>query len=267
MTRMRSWTWVVVLVVGLALYLLVRRATVQTGNPNFVPSLILLGAAVAPVTFLTFMAGRRIGYGVGGDVIALTALVGGVVGVVTAGVLEFDTLRDLGVVPMIAVGVIEEAAKLITPVVLLLTLRERRVADGLLIGVASGAGFAVLETMGYAFVALIKSQGDLSVVDDVLFFRGVLSPAAHMAWTGITCAALWAAAEHGPHLRAYLRFVGVFVVAVALHTTWDSIGSFVGYILLAAISLALLTYTAHHATRDTARIPVITPPRALSRGV
>ena len=57
-------------------------------------------------------------------------------------------LRELGVVPMLAVGFIEEAAKLIVLVVLVITLRPRRRADGLVLGVAAGAGFAVLETMG-----------------------------------------------------------------------------------------------------------------------
>src|SRR5690348_9276093 len=210
MTRARWWSWCVVLAVGLALYFLVRDATIRPGNPDFVPALILLGAAVAPASFLTFMAGRRIGYRVGGGLIALTALIGGVVGVVTAGVLEYHTLRDLGVVPMFAVGLIEEGAKLIAPVVLVLWLRPLRIADGLLIGVASGAGFAVLETMGYAFVALIQSQGSLAVVDGILFERGVLSPAAHMAWTGLTAAALWAAAEHGWRGPSVMRFVGVY---------------------------------------------------------
>jgi protease PrsW len=255
MARTRSWYWVVVLGVGLALYFLVRHATVTTGNPNFVPSLILLGAAVAPASFLTFMAGRRIGYGVSGGLVAFTALVGGVVGVVTAGLLEYDTLQRLGVVPMFAVGVIEEAAKLLAPLVMLVFVRPRRTADGLLLGVASGAGFAVLETMGYAFVALIKSQGDLAVVDGVLFVRGVLSPAAHMAWTGLTAAALYAAAERRFHPRALARFAGVYVVAVALHTIWDSIGDLAGYAVLSGVSLTLLTVTAHRATHEHRRLP------------
>ena len=34
-----------------------------------------------------------------------------------------------------------------------------------------------------------------AVVDDVLFLRGVLSPAAHMAWTGLTAAAPWRAVD------------------------------------------------------------------------
>lgn len=46
MTAVKRWSWVVVLVVGLALFWAVLRTLVATGNPNLVPSLILLGAAV-----------------------------------------------------------------------------------------------------------------------------------------------------------------------------------------------------------------------------
>ena len=66
-----------------------------------------------------------------------------------------------------------------------------------------------------------------------------------MAWTGLTAAALFAAAERGWRGGAIARFLGVYVVAVLLHTTWDSVGSTLVYVVLAAISLGLLTYTAH----------------------
>jgi protease PrsW len=243
----------VVLVVGIALFLAVLRTLVVTQNPNLVPSLILLGAAVIPAAFVTFVRARRLEFGIGGGAVALIALVGGVVGVVAAGMLEFDTLQRLGFMPMLAVGVIEEAAKLIAPVVVLVATRHRHPADGLLAGVASGAGFAALETMGYAFVVLIQSQGNLAVVEEVLLVRGVLSPAAHMAWTGLTAAALWRAAERGWTGRAIGGFVGVFVVAVLLHTAWDSIGGTVTYVILAVISLTLLAVTTHRlGTQRTA---------------
>ena len=47
------------LVVGVALFLAVERTLVATQNPNFVPSAILLGAAIVPAVFLTFVYGRR----------------------------------------------------------------------------------------------------------------------------------------------------------------------------------------------------------------
>jgi protease PrsW len=239
------WSWVAVLVVGLVLFWVVLRTLVDTQNPNLVPSLILLGAAVIPASFVTFVRARRLEFGLGGGAVALIALVGGVIGVVAAGTLEFDTMRRLGFTPMLAVGVIEEAAKLIAPLAVLVWTRHRHPADGLLAGVASGAGFAALETMGYAFVVLVQSGGNLAVVEEVLLLRGILSPAAHMAWTGLTAAALWRAADRGWTGRALAGFLGTFVVAVALHATWDSAGSPVVYLVLAVISLTLLTVTTH----------------------
>ena len=51
---------------------------------------------------------------------------------------------------MIMVGLIEEAAKLIVPLLVLIFSSTRRSRDGVIIGVASGMGFATLETMGTA---------------------------------------------------------------------------------------------------------------------
>jgi RsiW-degrading membrane proteinase PrsW (M82 family) len=247
MGRARRWSWVLVLIAGGGLFELVRRTIITTGNPNLVPSLILLGAAVIPSAFVAFVASRRLVFAVSGTAAVLTGLIGGVIGVVTAGVLEYRTLVRLGFMPMVGVGLIEEFAKLIVPAALLLLYRRRNrhPADGLLLGIASGAGFAVLETMGYAFVTLIQSRGNLAVVDNVLFVRGILSPAAHMAWTGLTAAALWGAAIEHWRGRAVARFLGTYVVVVALHSSWDMAGNTVTYAVLAGIALVLLTITTH----------------------
>src|SRR4051795_4543118 len=237
MAHARRWSWVVVLVVGVVLFELIRRAIVETGNPHFVPALILLGAAVIPTAFVTFVAGRRLVFAVRPGTVLLTALVGGVIGVLTAGRLEYDALRRLGALPMVGVGLIEEFAKLLVPAaIFLLVRRYSHPADGLLLGVASGAGFAILETMGYAFVVLIQSRGNLGVVDNVLFVRGLLSPAAHMAWTGIAAAALWDAGAHRWRGAAGVRFVGAFVAVVALHTAWDTVGNTAAYVVVSVLS-------------------------------
>ena len=88
----------------------------------------------------------------------LVAFAGGVVGVAAAGLIEYDTLCRLDTLPAIAVALAEETAKLIAPLAVLVFTRHRRAADGLLVGVASGAGFAVMETMGYSAVALVQSH-------------------------------------------------------------------------------------------------------------
>src|SRR3954466_11239503 len=266
MGHVRRWSWLAVLVVGGVLFELIRQGIVETGNPHLVPALILLGAAVIPSAFVSFIAGRRLVFAVSSGTVLLTGLVGGVIGVVTAGVLEYDTLRRLGTLPMLGVGLIEEFAKLIVPAAMLLVVRRNRhPADGLLLGVASGAGFAVLETMGYAFVVLIQSRGNLAVVDDVLFSRGILSPAAHMAWTGLAAAALWDAGAHRFRGSSVARFVGAFAAVVVLHSVWGTFGSTVVYVVVSLISLALLAVTSHHLAAphrrdDTAAIPEVAAP-------
>jgi RsiW-degrading membrane proteinase PrsW (M82 family) len=239
-------TWLWILIVGVGLYLLVRHTLIATGDPNYLPALILLGAAVVPVSFVAFVSERQLPYDVSPGLLVIIALVGGVIGTVVAGSLEYRTLTDLGVLPLVWVAVFEEAAKLIAPAaVLFFTQHRRHPADGLLLGVAAGAGFAVLETMGYAFVVLIQSNGNINAVDGVLLVRGLLSPAAHMAWTGLTAAALWRTASRGEGMFAGMRFIAVFLLAVILHAAWDSIHTETGYAVLAAISLILLFATVH----------------------
>lgn len=239
------WTWLGVLVVGIVLFELVLQTLLSTQNPNLIPALLLLGASIAPAAFVTFIRGRRLDYSVSGGVIAGVAFVGGVVGVVTAGTLEYDTLRSLGPLAVVGVGVIEECSKLLAPAAVLWFGRWRTPADGLLIGVASGAGFAALETMGYAFVTLVQTKGNIGAVDDVLLLRGLMSPAAHMAWTGLTAAALWRAAQERWTGRATVRFLAVLAGAIALHALWDGLGSLLADGVIAVIGLALLTWTAH----------------------
>jgi RsiW-degrading membrane proteinase PrsW (M82 family) len=246
----RRWAWLGVLVVGLALYILVLRTLVRTQNPNFVPALILLGATVVPLAFLTFAQARTGRWQVPGSALVTSAFFGGVIGVVVAGRLEYDTLRGLGALPLLIVAIIEEAAKMIVPVVLLFTVlarHERRLpSDGLIIGVASGMGFAALETMGYAFTALLASKGEIAAVQETLLIRGLTAPAGHTAWTGLTCGALWAffAATHGRG-RKFLAFIATFVGAVILHTCWDTFGGIIPFVILGIISIGWLFLALH----------------------
>jgi RsiW-degrading membrane proteinase PrsW (M82 family) len=251
----RRHAWLGVLAVGVALFLAVERTLVATQNPNMVPTTILLGAAVVPAAFVAFISGRRLRYAVTGTVVAASAFFGGVIGLVVAGTLEFDVQRDLGALPMIGVGLIEETSKLIVPVAILLFLRHYRTpADGLLIGVASGAGFAAMETMGYAFTTLVTSRGSITDTVDELLLRGLLSPAGHMAWTGITAAALYAAAASGWRARKVGEFGLAFLVAVGLHALWDSQSSLVGTAAVGAVSLLVLGITVHRCAA-AARTP------------
>jgi RsiW-degrading membrane proteinase PrsW (M82 family) len=258
----RRFGWLAVLLVGLALFALVYQTLIHTQNLNFVPAMILLGASVMPATFVTYVSSRGGGGRLPASLIAGTALLGGVLGTVVAGRLEFDTLRALGTVPVIAVGLAEEAAKLVVPVVLVLLLPRlpaftARIgngpaldpADGVIIGIAVGMGFAVLETMGYAFVAIV-SHGGIGGVEELLFLRGLLSPVGHAAWTGLTSAALWrwaAGERHGAR-----HFCLLFLLAAALHATWDGAA---GSLLVMAVVAAVSAYGLIHEVHRSALSP------------
>jgi RsiW-degrading membrane proteinase PrsW (M82 family) len=249
MRTSRRWAWLGVLVAGLILYIVVLRTLVQTQNPNFVPALILLGATVVPLAFLTFAQARTGRWQVPAWALVVSALFGGVIGTVVAGTLEYDTLRRLGVLPMLLVAVIEEAAKLIVPLILLLTVvirhNRRLPTDGLVIGVAAGMGFAALETMGYAFTALLASRGDIGAVQETLFVRGLTAPAGHTAWTGLTAGAMWALIAN-PSGKRLLAFIATYIGAVVLHTCWDTFDGVIPFIILAIISLGWLFLVLRH---------------------
>jgi RsiW-degrading membrane proteinase PrsW (M82 family) len=163
-----------------------------------------------PVTFVTYLYERLPSWEVPLPALAICFLWGGVVGTVVAGTLEYDVARALGFLPKLAIGLIEESAKLIVPLIFYFVGRYRSEAAGIVFGVTTAAGFAGLETMGYGFVSLLSSKGNLGVLDEVLLMRGLTSPAGHMAWTGLVCAVLWREAQgraRHPGLAGSRRFL------------------------------------------------------------
>lgn len=139
-------------------YLAVLRTLTATQNLNFVPSLLLLGSTVAPAAAPMYAASRAQQPKLRPSLIAAVTVAGGVIGTIAAGTVEFDVLQRLDTVPMLAVGPIVETSKLLVPVLVLLVIRPRQRADGVVIGIASGAGFAALETIGYGFTALLNER-------------------------------------------------------------------------------------------------------------
>nr|WP_179756924.1 PrsW family glutamic-type intramembrane protease [Kineococcus aurantiacus] len=249
--RLARFSWLTVLLAGVVAYVVVLRVMVRTQNLNFFPTLLLIGAITVPVTVLAFAEVGRGGTAVRGWLVATVAIAGGVVGTATAGTLEFDTLRTLGVVPMLFVGIIEEFAKLIVPLVVFAVRRPRDPRGGVVVGVAAGMGFAVLETMGYGFQALLQA-GSIAAVHQELLLRGLLSPACHIAWTGMTVAVLWRVPTARHRGRAVALFVLTYVAAVALHATWDGSRSEGVHVVVAAVGLVVLFVFVHQAHR---RVP------------
>jgi RsiW-degrading membrane proteinase PrsW (M82 family) len=256
--------WFRVFVGGALLFFAVEQALKFTGNIEFIPMVLILGAFVVPVTFVAFFYGqeRAIDKSIHIEaplrIVAACFFIGGVIGVVTAGFVEYETLTKLTVSSLFVVGLIEEGAKLIFPVAIYLRWRYRSEADGLLFGVASGMGFAALETMGYGLASLMQSGGTVGMLEEIVLIRGLLSPVGHAAWTGLICATLWHERQRTGRLFNP-SVVWVFLLAVVLHASWDIAGSFQqasisypGYVIVGGVSLTLLIRKLREARRSTA---------------
>jgi protease PrsW len=270
--------WFQTLVSGLVLFYVVQQVLLGTQNPNLVPTLLLLGAFLTPVAFVTYVYERQPVCNVPLATVAICFFWGGAVGTVLAGLLEYETLRGLGPLALVGVGLIEESAKLVFPLAIFLRGRYRLESEGLLFGVAAGMGFAALETMGYGFVALLGSRANLAAIDTTLLIRGLLAPAGHAAWTGLVCAVAWRERQRAGQLVLNGAIISAFVVAVLLHGLWDAfnflaaagarfplieLGAQVLSLAIALTSLSLLIRRLREARRLDA-VPAAPPPQSRS---
>jgi RsiW-degrading membrane proteinase PrsW (M82 family) len=220
-----------IFLIGLALWVATVVVIFLTGNPNLIPTLVLLGSFLVPVTFVAWAFERRGTGELTAGLVFSTFLTGGILGVLGASVLEAYLLHPSPTL-FLAVGLIEEAAKLVALMVLTRHLQTRSMRDGMILGAAVGFGFAAFESAGYAFTALFTVDG-LSVIQLVQteLVRGLLAPVGHGLWTAILGGILFATSRHGRLAitgKLILAYLGVSV----LHGLWDSMHSIALYLTL-----------------------------------
>jgi len=229
-TRQRRW-WLRIFLIGLVLWLATVAVIFLTGNVNLIPTLVLLGSFLVPVTFVAWAFERRETGEITATLVLSTFITGGVLGVLGASVLEAYLLHPSPWL-FFGVGLIEEAAKLAALMVLTRHLRTKSMRDGMILGAAVGFGFAAFESAGYAFTALFTVDG-LSVMQVVQteLLRGLLAPVGHGLWTAILGGVLFAGSPPNRFAitgKLVLAYLGVSI----LHGLWDSMHSIALYLTL-----------------------------------
>jgi RsiW-degrading membrane proteinase PrsW (M82 family) len=208
---------------GLVLWALSVVATGVTGNPNLVPTVILLGSFLVPVTAVVWNFDHEADSALSGQRVVYAFIAGGVLGSVASSLLESWLLQDVALT-YLGVGLIEELVKLAALVIFSVGLATYTTRDGVVLGAAVGFGFAALETSGYAFVALFTNRGGASLASligtEVL--RGLLAPIGHGLWTAILGGVLFHAASGRGRLRLTWGLAGAYVGVSVLHALWDS---------------------------------------------
>lgn len=234
------FSWILALVIGLVAYVATFAIMLLNRNSTMLPTVLLVGASVIPLTVLLLAQSTRLGPLVPSRILLVTAGLGGLFGICAAGLEEAVAGLVLGRASILLVGVIEESAKLVVPLLVLALAHRVTRGGGIVVGIASATGFAVLETMGYGFNALLSRSGGLGALDATLVLRGILVPAGHVAWTGAICAALWYLVETSHKVRGTLALVVAYVGAIVLHTAWDATASSAGHVLIGVISVGTL---------------------------
>ncbi|MEU5881051.1 PrsW family glutamic-type intramembrane protease [Spirillospora sp. NPDC047279] len=217
-----SRTWLKIFWVGLALWVATVLVTVITSNTNLVPTIVLLGSFLVPVTFVVW----AYEHGTSGEItvpVLFTAfVVGGVLGVLGASLLE-TYLLDPSLWMYVGVGLIEEAVKLAALMFVARHLRGRSLRDGLVLGATVGFGFAAFESAGYALNALFTVEGiSLRSMIETEILRGILTPLGHGLWTAIVGGVLFAASRGHRHWRITGPVVLAYLGVSLLHALWDS---------------------------------------------
>jgi RsiW-degrading membrane proteinase PrsW (M82 family) len=212
--------WLQIFIVGLTLWVASLAITLLTANVNLVPTLILLGSFLVPVTFVAWSFERWKDQHVTAELIVTAFVLGGLLGVLGAAVLEAYILEPSPLL-FLGVGLIEEAVKLGALVLVTRRLPRRHARDGFVLGAAVGFGFAAFETAGYAFNALLTVRGlSLTGLVDTELLRGVLTPFGHGLWTAILGGVLFREARDG-RFRFTGALLGMYLWVSLLHALWD----------------------------------------------
>ena len=247
------FAWLLALVLGVLAYVATFVLMLLTGNPMMLPTVLLVGAAVIPLTVLLLAQSSRVGPLVPTRIVLVTAALGGLFAICAAGLEESIAGLLFGRASILLVGIIEESAKLVVPLLVLALAHRVTRGGGIVIGIAAGTGFAVLETMGYGFAALLARDGGLGALDATLILRGILVPAGHVAWTGAICAAPWYLVETSHKVRGVIALVAAYAGAIILHTAWDATASGALHLLIGVISVGALLWLIVAAHRRFVR--------------
>ncbi|RVU24303.1 PrsW family intramembrane metalloprotease [Streptomyces antnestii] len=244
----RRWLWG-----GLTLWVLTAAVTYATRNTTLLPTLILLGSFLVPAAFALW-AYERHGRDLGVSLILGCFVVGGILGVLGASVMEYYLLHP-SLWVFVGVGLIEEAVKLAALMyVLRRQPRVRGLRAGLVLGASVGFGFAAFESAGYAFNAAVGMQGiDLRSLLETEVLRGLLAPFGHGLWTAISGAVLLHFRRPNGRYRLAAPVLLTYLGVSLLHALWDSMHGIAIWIVarLTASDLPLALFAQGYIPQPT----------------
>lgn len=206
------------------------------GNANSIPGLIFIGALTVPLTGLFFFYESNAFKNISLFEVLKMFFIGGVISLISTMILyNFITFSDdyylygsMTAVDAGLVGLVEETGKAIIIVYFINKYKTNKILNGLLIGGAIGAGFAVFESAGYILTFTVNLDATLI---DMVFTRAWTAIGSHLVWSAIIGAAIVIAKEDKNFEFSNIldnRFLFFFFSSVILHGIWNSSFSLAG---------------------------------------
>jgi len=220
----RPWLFSRMMLAFVAAFFMLHLCCKEFQNLNTYPGLILAGSFMMPLALVMFFFELNATKNISFFTTAKVFLVGGCASFLcTLLLFEMFPVGELDYGGAILVGIIEEVGKL--AIVAYFIRRDKNIQhpiNGLLIGAAVGAGFAAIESAGYAFRILLAA-GYNDMLDN-LILRAVFATGGHVVWAAMSGYAIMIV--KGEQLLT-IDFLGnsafwkLFWVPVALHAIWD----------------------------------------------
>lgn len=225
------WVFSRILIGGLISILCLLWTLETYGNTKIVPGLFFIGCVTVPVATLVLLMELCNVSNLNGYRVVKAIGLGGVISIIfTLFLNDLPLVSNIAVSPMFA-GPIEESAKLAAVVFVARNWkRAQHVQDGIVIGAAVGAGFAMIETAGYIYESFLIPHESGVMLNwfgalATLSVRAIMSPFAHVLWTAVVAGALWYGSRgsvfklKGIFSHVFLR---IFLFIVGLHAIWNS---------------------------------------------
>ncbi|MCD8826604.1 PrsW family glutamic-type intramembrane protease [Staphylococcus gallinarum] len=217
-------------------------------NEKAIPGLIFIGALTVPLAGLFFFFESNAFKNISLFEVLKMFFIGGVFSLISTMILyQFISFSDdyylfgtMTVTDAILVGLVEETGKALIIIYFINKHKTNKILNGLLIGGAIGAGFAVFESAGY----ILEFSSDVeNEMIHMVFLRGWTAIGGHLVWSAIVGAAIVIAKEEKNFVFNNVidkRFLFFYFTSVILHAIWDTSFSFeetgiVKYIVLIVI--------------------------------
>ena len=224
----KPWLFARVLGLGALLFFLTYLSIALQGlNMGTLGILCMVPAAVVPLATVIFFWELNIPRNISFGEIMYILLFGSVVTFLITTflneVLGLDAIDNANVACFP-----EEIAKLVLVCICLRKSDRCYGLNGILIGGAVGAGFAIMESEGYAIYYGLLEQGSIAAVNSSFITRGLLSIGGHTVWAALYGGALALAKGRGKlEVKHFANPLVIITIAtsILLHFTWNSAGT------------------------------------------